>query len=261
MAAEPVPYIHAFRDIRRDHDDEERPGMRTPQASKWRHRGQVGLASAGLVAAVAACGTSPAAPAAGSSSPSAAASQSGAPSGYQRIGGLAQGVSVAVPSSWTPVDLAAIPKSELATSLKASGLTVTPTLLTALQTLQTQKAFIAIDARAGGATQFSTNVNGRCSPSGTKLSGQSAVPVLTQSAGSSLSSLDPRNLKTSDVSMDGVPGVQVSYDLAGSAQGVIAFTELIALPRAGTACFVTLTAPGSTPAPVLSTHISTKRFP
>ena len=238
----------------------------TKDITRWLFRVPAGAAAAGLAAVLAACGTAPAGPtaasgSAASASPSGGASQS-APPGYQRVGGTAQGVSVAVPSSWTPVDLAAIPQGQLQSGLKSFGLTVTPALLQALQTLQTQKAFIAIDKQAGaGASQFSTNVNGRCAPSGTKLDGKAAVPVLSQQAEPSLASLSPHNFKLADVTLGGVQGIRLSYTLASPTKGTVAFAELIALPKPGTACFVTLTAQGSVPASLLSTLISSMQFP
>jgi len=228
------------------------------------------VAAIGLAAAVSACGGSASttqsssspttsasttsAPVSASTAPTAPASTSAAvPAGYQRIGGAAQGVSLAVPSSWVTVNFA---QQSMQDAIKKIGLhgVSQATLTQDLQALQKLHAVYAIDIKsmASSPEHFATNVNAYCTNSGITESGSSGIEILRQSAASELGQIGAHNLSQTDVEIGGVPGVQTSYTLDTSGAGTLHAAQLEVLPRSDRACFVTLTAAGPLPTSVLA---------
>lgn len=234
------------------------------------------VAAIGLATMVGACGSSasstlpPAsapttsARASTSASASAAASPStvpegstlppgGTPAGYQRIGGPAQGLTLAVPGSWVTVNLGVQTLREAINKIGLQGANQA-TLTQTLQALQKLHAVYAVDtgSAASAPGNFTTNVNAYCLGSGTAESGSASVPLVRQLAVTELQGLGAQNITQQDVEIGGVPGVQTSYTLSTSAAGNLHAAQLEVLPKPGRACFITLTAAGSLPDGVLA---------
>jgi hypothetical protein len=223
------------------------------------------VAAIGLAAAVSACGGSasttqtsstPASSAPASASPSATTptSESAAvPAGYKRIGGVAQGVSLAVPSSWVTVNFAQQTIQEAIRKIGLHGISQA-TLTQDMQALQKLHAIYAVDIKSAVSSpgHFSSNVNAYCTNSGVTESGSAGVPILRQSAAAELQQIGGHNLTQTDVQVGGVPGVQTSYTLSTSGAGTLHAAQLEVLPKPDRACFVTLTAAGPLPRAVLA---------
>lgn len=217
------------------------------------------VAAIGLAAAVSACGGSSASTTHSTSPPPTSASSAStsppaaAPSGYQRIGGAAQGVSLAVPGSWVTINFA---RQTMQAAIKKIGLHgVSPaTLAQDMQALQKLHAVYAVDIKSTVAApgHFATNINAYCTTSGITESGSSGIAILRQSAATELGQLGAQNLSQTNVEIGGVPGVQTSYTLSTSGAGTLHAAQLEVLPKSDRACFVTLTAAGPLPSGVLA---------
>jgi len=183
------------------------------------------------------------------------------PAGYQRIGGTAQGISTDVPSSWVAVDFA---KESLQQAIKQFGLTgPTESIFSEeLQPLVKAKAVYAADVHDAASLpgNFVTNINAYCTSSGTPKTGQAGVSVLGHSWTSQLQQLGAQNLTQEGAKLGGVAGEESSYTLSASGVTLNA-TQLEVLPKAGRACYVTLTAAGSPPSTVLAEAIASIQYP
>jgi hypothetical protein len=222
------------------------------------------VAAIGLVAAVGACGSSastaqpsssPITRAHASTAPAAPAGASAAvPAGYRRIGGAAQGLSLAVPSSWVTVNFA---RQSLEQGIRKIGLhgASQATLAQALQSLQKLHAVYAVDISSMTTSpgHFVTNVSAYCTNSGMSESGSASVPLVRQVFAAELRQrVGAQNLAQKDVKIGGVAGVRTSYTLSTSGAGTLHGAQLEVLPKPGRACFVTLTAAGRLPRAVLA---------
>ena len=222
-------------------------------------------AAIGLAAAVAACGSSAAASSAlraATGSVLASASTSG-PAGYKRVGGAAQGISVAIPSSWVTVNLAQLNQQQALKQMGLKGVSQA-TLSQNLQALIKLRAVFAADLKSTASSpgHFATNINAYCSNSGTSDAGSAGVPLLRQSAEAELPQvLHAQHVTVSEVKIGGVPGVQVGYTLTSTTSGTLHAAQLEVLPKPGRACFVTLTAAGPLPGGVLPTAAATAQYP
>src|SRR5258708_11934224 len=117
----------------------------------------VSVAAIGLAVAVSACGGSASTTQASSSpttgppagaAPAAPASASAAvPAGYQRIGGAAQGLSLAVPSSWVTINF---PQQSIQQGLRKGGVhrASQATLTHAMQALQKLHGLYAVNIKS-----------------------------------------------------------------------------------------------------------------
>jgi hypothetical protein len=196
------------------------------------------VAAIGLAAAVSACGGS------------ASTTQT---SGSQRIGGAAQGMSLAVPSSWVTVNFAQQTMREAIRKIGLHGISQA-TLTRDMQALQKLHAVYAVDTKStvGSSGHFATNINAYCTNSGITQSGSAGVPILRQSALTELQQIGGQNLSQADLKVGGVPGVQTSYTLSTSGAGTLHAAQLEVLPKPDRACFVTLTTAGQLPSAVLA---------
>jgi hypothetical protein len=185
------------------------------------------------------------------------------PAGYQRVGGATQGISIAIPGSWTTVNLAQLNLRQALQQMGLKGVSQ-ETLSQNLQALIKLKAVFAADLASvkNAPGHFATNINAYCSSSGTSDSGSAGVPLLRQSAEAELPQvLHAQHVTVSEVKIGGVPGIQVGYTLTSTRSGTLHAAQLEVLPKPGRACFVTLTAAGPLPAGVLSTAATTAQFP
>jgi hypothetical protein len=228
-----------------------------------------GAAVTGLAAAVAASGApaaaSPASRATGGSSQVSvgAGARASVPAGYKRVGGSTQGISIAIPSSWATVNLAQLNLRQALRQMGLKGVSQA-TLSQNLQALIKLKAVFAADLKSVSSTpgHFATNINAYCSTSGTSDSGKAGVPLLRQSAEAELPQvLHAQHVTVREVTIGGVPGVQVTYTLTSTTSGTLQAAQLEVLPKPGRACFVTLTAAGPLPSGVLPTVAATAQFP
>ena len=196
------------------------------------------VAAIGLAAAVSACG--------GSASTTQTSSS-------QRIGGAAQGMSLAVPSSWVTVNFAEQTMREAIRKIGLHGISQA-TLTRDMQALQKLHAVYAVDSKStvGSSGHFATNINAYCTNSGITESGSAGVAILRQSAATELQQIGGQNLSQTDLKVGGVPGVQTSYTLSTSGAGTLHAAQLEVLPKPGRACFVTLTTAGQLPRAVLA---------
>jgi hypothetical protein len=199
-----------------------------------------------------------------SSSPSPHASATATPAvpaGYQRIGGTAQGISVAVPSSWVAVDFS---KQSLQQAINQFGLTgPTESIFSQeLQPLVKAKAVYAADVHDAASLpgNFVTNINAYCTSSGTRQTGRAGVNALAPSWTALLQQLGAQNVTQTGAKLGGVAGEESSYTL--SASGItLQAAKLEVLPKAGRACYVTLTAAGPPPSTVLAVAIASIQYP
>jgi hypothetical protein len=226
-----------------------------------------GAAATGLAAAVAASGVpaaaSPAARAVAGSPQGGTSARTSVPAGYQRVGGATQGISIAIPDSWTSVNLGQLNLHQALSQMGLKGVSQA-TISQNLKALIKLKAVFAADLKstASAPGHFATNINAYCSNSGTSDSGSAGVPLLRQSAEAELPQvLHAQHVKVTKVTIGGVPGVQVNYALTSTTAGTLQAAQLEVLPKAGRACFVTLTAAGPLPDGVLPTAAATAQFP
>jgi hypothetical protein len=223
------------------------------------------VAAIGLAATVSACGGSAStaqsagspttrAPASASTAPTSASAA--VPAGYQRIGGAAQGVSLAVPSSWVTVNFA---RQSMQGAIKKIGIhgVSQATLTQDLQALLKLRAVYAVDIKSTVSSpgHFATNINGYCTSSGITESGSAGIAILRQSAATELQQIGAHNLTQTDAEVGGIPGVRTSYTLSTSGAGTLHAAQLEVLPKPDRACFITLTAAGHLPRGVLA-HIA-----
>jgi hypothetical protein len=202
---------------------------------------------------------SPAPPASPASSPPAAAS---VPAGYQRVGGSAQGVSFAVPSSWAAVNLAKETVQQAAQKLGLRG--VSPAqLIQDMQSLQQLHGLIVVDVKSAvdSPVHFATTLNGYCTSSGVTDTGSASLPLLRQEAVAGMQQIHASHISVKDVEVGGVPGLQTSYTLSSSGAGTLIGEQLEVLPKPDRACFMTLTAAkGQFPSAVLPVVAATAVF-
>jgi hypothetical protein len=228
------------------------------------------VAAIGLAAAVSACGgsasttqtsSSPTSGAPASASTSPASAPAAAPAGYQRIGGTAQGVSLAVPSSWVTVNFAQQTMQQAIRRIGLHGISQA-TLTRDMQALQKLHAVYAVDIKSTASSpgHFSTNVNAYCTNSGITESGSAGVPILRQSAATELQQIGGQNLSQTNLKVGGVPGLRTSYTLSTSGAGTLHAAQLEVLPKPDRACFVTLTAAGQLPSAVLARIAPSVRY-
>lgn len=235
-------------------------------------------AAVGLAAAISACGgSSPAASSARSpgsqASPATSAGPSpgtsatgGAPSaaagGYQRIGGSAQGVSLAIPSSWVTVNLAEMNVKQAEKQMQIKGVS-SETVDSSLQSLKKLDGLMAEDggSAASAPGHFATNLNAYCLASGVTESGSAGLSSMRQTITQEFQQdLHAQNIKIVDANLGGVPGLKTSYTVESVSAGTLHATQLEVRPRAGRACYVTVTAAGQVPGAVVQAAESTMRY-
>jgi hypothetical protein len=241
----------------------------------------VSAAAVGLAAAISACGgsSSPASPPPSAKSPASQASAatsagtsggtsatggatSAAPAGYQRIGGSAQGVSLAIPSSWVTVDLAEMNVKQAEKQMQIKGVS-SQTVDSSLQSLKKMDGLMAEDggSAASAPGHFATNLNAYCLASGVNESGSASLSAMRQAITQEFEQdLHAQHIKSVDANLGGVPGLKTSYTVQSVSAGTLHATQLEVLPRAGRACYVTVTAAGQVPSAVVQAAESTMRY-
>ncbi|GAA4229098.1 hypothetical protein FHR32_007954 [Streptosporangium album] len=156
------------------------------------------------------------------------------PEGFKRIGGPANGLTVALPRSWIALDLT---RDDLEGGLKRSGLTgrALEQARQSLQPLVINKAVWAFDpgSRQTSPSKFTTNLNGYCQPSAT-----TSAQELISAAGKELEQLNAKVTQTSTPQISGIKAARLVYSFpAGGLQ--IKGTQFY-LPAPGKTCTLTL---------------------
>ena len=237
-------------------------------------------AIAGCLAATLAACSSPAPTAASATSPAARTSVSSAttspaasspasstpvatsvPAGYHRVGGSAQGVSFAVPSSWAAVNLAKETVQQAAQKLGLQG--VSPTqLIQDMQSLQKLHGLVVVDVKSAvdSPQHFATTLNAYCVSSGVTDTGTAGLPLLRQETIAGMQQIHAGHISVKDVEVGGIPGLQTSYTLSSSSAGTLDGQQLEVLPKPDRVCFLTMTAakgqfPSAVPPVVAATAI------
>jgi hypothetical protein len=196
-------------------------------------------------------------------SPLAPSSPGPVPAGYTRVGGAAQGISVAVPASWVAVDLAKEAIDSAASKLGLSGLSAAA-IMQDMQSLQKLHAIFVVDVKSGidSPQKFASNLNAYCVASGVTDVGTASIPLLKAEAAGEFEKIGATHVTQQDLEIGGVPGVETSYQLSSSSEGTLYGSQLEVLPKPDKACFVTLTvSQGESAGNVLSVAAATAQFP
>jgi hypothetical protein len=157
------------------------------------------------------------------------------PSGFKRIGGTVNGVLVAVPESWTTVDLAV---EDTAKAVERLGLTG-PALeqaKTGLRALAASKAVYALDpeSTAQSRNRFPTNLNGFCQPSV-----GATAKMLIDAATSQLATIKAKVSDATEVPLGATRAVRIKYTLPAGTMEVKG-TQYYVPSDKGKTCIVTL---------------------
>lgn len=199
------------------------------------------------------------------SSPVASGSASAVPAGYKRLGGAAEGISVAVPDAWVPVNLTEGTAASAASRLGLFGKVTASELAQDVEVWQQWHGIFVLDVKYGRANpeKFVPNLDAYCHASGTADVGADAV-LLVKAAVVSVyvNKLGATHLTQKDLTFGGVPGFETSYQLSTSKMGTVYQSQLAVLPKPGDACFVTVSVGAGVPAGnVISTAAATAQFP
>lgn len=214
---------------------------------------------------VSATRSAPGAAVSGSVTPSrvAPSSPAPAPAGYTRVGGAAQGISVAAPASWVAVNLAKGTIESAASKAGLSGISAA-TLVQDMETLQKLHGVLVFDVKSAvdSPQHFALNLSAYCVVSGVTDVGAAAVPLIKQVAAAESGKLGGTHITQRDLEIGGVPGVETSDQLSSSTMGTIYESQLEVLPEPDKACFVTLAAvKGESEGNVISVAAATDQFP
>jgi hypothetical protein len=193
---------------------------------------------------------------------STAPAQTGAiPAGDHVVGGAAQGISIAVPSSWVAISLTQDTINQLSQKFHMGDATAAQ-LIHSFDTLQKDHGLIVFDLKSafGSAAHFATNLNAYCLASGVNNTGSSAVAILRQGVPEEFGSIGATHIAMQDISVGGVPGLETTYTVSSSA-GTLYSGQLEVLPKPDRGCFVTLTgSKGYFPLDVLTVAAATAHF-
>jgi hypothetical protein len=213
-------------------------------------------ASATRSASATASGT----PAANSAAPSSAAP---VPAGYTRIGGAAQGISLAAPASWVAVSPTAGSLEKAASKLGLSGVSAS-SIDQDVTSIQKLHGVIVFDVKyaVDSPEHFTPNLNAYCAASGVTDTGTAGVPLLKTGAAAEFAKLGATHITQRELEIGGVPGLDSSYQLNSSGAGTIYGSQLEVLPAQNKVCFVTVTVGGGlSDGSIVSTAAATARFP
>jgi hypothetical protein len=209
-------------------------------------------------ASAAASGSPAASPTA---SPAGSSSAGAVPAGYTRVGGAAQGISIAAPTSWVAINLAKQSIQSAANSADLKGIS-SAELVQDMTALQKLHGVIVFDVTSAVDGLFARNLNAYCSTSGVTEVGAAAVPLVKEEAAAEFQKLDATHITQRELEIGGVPGVETSYQIYSSTEGTIYGSQLEVLPATDKICFVTVTeGKGETDGDVVSTAAATAQFP
>lgn len=211
-------------------------------------------------AATSATGTGTGQPTSAAASP--AASGSPIPAGYTRVGGAAQGISIAAPTSWVTINLAKESIQSAAKKVSLKGISSTA-LIQDMESLQKLHALFVFDVKAAvdSPQHFAPNLSAYCGSSGVTDSGAAGLPLIKTGMAAELQKQGATNVTQKDVKVGGVPGAVTYYQLSTTAGQTIYGSQLEVLPKSDKVCFVTLTmGKGQSLGYVLGVAASTAKF-
>jgi hypothetical protein len=186
------------------------------------------------------------------------------PPGYQRIGGVGQGMYLAVPKSWTVVDLAAQTPTKafltLLQKLPADDSEITNQVEHGVSVWGPVHAVYALDLASAASSpgQYATSLSAFCNTSGTNQSRRAGLPFLHRDA--SRLGNGAYDIHQTAIRLSTVPGLEVTYSQHNQVVGTIYGAQLDALPSPGRICLVTLYATGALPVGVLSKITRTVQY-
>lgn len=195
-------------------------------------------------------------------SPAAPSPPGSVPAGYTRVGGAAQGISVAAPASWAAVNLAKGTPESAARNAGLSGISTTA-LLQELESRQKAHGVAAIDVKSAvdNPQHYPRNLNAYCEASGTTDVGAAAVPLIKPLLAAANEKGGATNITLKDLQIGGVPGVEASYQLSSSDYGTLYGWELVVLPKPDKVCYVDVyVGEGESEGNVPSTAAATAQF-
>jgi len=194
-------------------------------------------------------------------SPAGSSSAAAVPAGYTRVGGAAQGISIAAPASWVAINLAKQSIQSAANSADLKGIS-SAELVQDMTSLQKLHGIIVFDVASAVDGHFARNLNAYCSTSGVTEAGAAGVPLVKAEAAAEFKNLDSTHITQRELAIGGVPGVETSYQVYSSSQGTIYGSQLEVLPAPDKICFVTVTdGKGESDGTVVSTAAATAQFP
>ncbi len=195
-------------------------------------------------------------------SPAGSSSAAPVPAGYTRVGGAAQGISIAAPTTWVAINLAKQSIQSAANSADLKGIS-SAELVQDMTSLQKLHAILVFDVASAVKSHFARNLNAYCSTSGVTEVGAAGVPYGQGGGGGRI----PEPGRD-----EHYPAGARDWRGAGSAtpptrstprpQGTIYGSQLEVLPAPDKVCFVTVTVgEGESDGNVVSTAAATAQFP
>jgi len=145
----------------------------------------------------------------------------GIPAGYQRVGGSAQGISLAAPKAWIPINLAKESIDSAAAKMQMPGADAT-TVEQDMQALKKDHAIFVFDVKSAATdpNHYTRNLNAYCLPSGVNDPGKAGTEFVKQAVQSDMSTI-ASDVTQQEVTIGGIPGLKTSYRLnSGSGMDV-----------------------------------------
>jgi hypothetical protein len=216
--------------------------------------------------------TAQSASATASASPTASPSGSGSagfgsagavPAGDTRIGGAAQGISLAAPTSWVTLNPTKASLTAAADKAGVRGLSAA-TLIQDMASIQKLHGVIVFDVKSAvdSPEHFVPNLNAYCSASGVTDVGAAGVPLIKSAAAAEFAKLGATHIVSQQLEVGGMTGVETTYQLDSPSEGTIYGSQLEVLPAQNKICFVTVTVgQGESDDGVVSTAAATAQFP
>jgi hypothetical protein len=198
----------------------------------------------------------------GTSSTGTTTTANGVPAGYHRVGGAAQGMSLAMPSAWVSINLAKESLDSAAKKLAVPGMD-SAVVEQDMQSLQKDHALFAFDVASSTSdpNHYTRNLNAYCVVSGINDTGSAGIPYLKQAIQSELSTI-ASDVTETNITIGGVPGLETSYKLNSTTGMDVRGAQLEVLPKPNKACFVTLSRSGTQSAgDYLAVAAATAQFP
>lgn len=182
------------------------------------------------------------------------------PKGYQRIGGTAQGISVAAPASWVAVDPTKETAQSIVNQMNLHG-AVASTIAQDIEAGQKVHAVFVLDITAAidSPRRYTPILSAYCTVSGLTDAGAAGVPLMKAAAAAEFEKAGATHITQKDLKIGGVPGTEISYQQSSSSAGTLYASQLEVMPKPDKACFVTVG--GEAESNVVSVAAATARFP
>jgi hypothetical protein len=196
-------------------------------------------------------------------SPAGSSSAVAVPAGYTRIGGAAQGISLAAPASWVAISPTTKSIESAASKAGLSHISAA-TLDQDITAVQKLHGVIVFDVKSAVDSHghVADNLSAYCGASDVTEVGAAGVPLLKSSTSAEFAQLGATHITQRQIEVGGVQAVASSYQLTSSTEGTIYGTQLAVLPAQNKICFVTVTVGrGQSDGNVITTAAATAQFP